>query len=218
MANKIIVSLQVGCLAVFGIGLWIIIEQSFANELLGTNLFAGSMYVLTTMSFVGVVASIVGFFGARKEIKFLLLTYFIIVFILFVTILIGGILGYVFREKVEYTMRQEMRATIRLYGSKKLITEAWDTVQTRLHCCGVDYYRDWKGRVPNSCCKEIYGGQRKPCVGWQTLDNTYNDGCYNVTAVTLQQNANIISGAGIGLSFIMIFSLVFSCILFCVIK
>lgn len=209
---------QVGCLAVFGIGLWIIIEQFYANELLGTNLFAGSVYVLTTMSFIGIIATVLGYFGAIKEIKFLLLTYFILIFILFVTILIGGILGYVFREKVEFTMRQEMRATIRLYGQRKLVTRAWDETQTRLKCCGVDYFRDWKGNVPLSCCKEIYEGQRKPCVGWPTLDNTYNDGCYNVTATTLQKNTSIISGTGIGLSFIMIFSLVFSCILFCVIK
>lgn len=202
----------------FGIGLWIIIEQSYANELLGTNLFGGTVYILTVMSFVAVITTVLGYFGAIKEIKFLLLAYFIIMFILFVTILIGGILGYVFREKVELTMRQEMRATIRLYGSRKLITHAWDETQSRLRCCGVDYYQDWKGHVPNSCCREIYGGQRKPCVGFPNLDNTYSDGCYNVTAVTLQKNANIISGAGIGLAFIMIFSLVFSCILFCVIK
>lgn len=205
-------------MAVFGIGLWIIIEQSFANELLGTNLFAGSVYVLTVMSFIGVIATVLGYFGAIKEVKFLLLTYFILIFILFVTILIGGILGYVFREKVEFTMKQEMRATIRLYGQRKLVTKAWDETQSRLHCCGVDYFRDWKGNAPPSCCIEIYGGQRKPCVGIHTLANTYNDGCYNVTAMALQRNANIISGTGIGLSFIMIFALVFSCILFCVIK
>lgn len=205
-------------MVVFSIGLWIIIEQSFANELLGTNLFAGSVYVLTTMSFIGIVASIVGFFGAQKELKFLLLSYFIIVFILFVTILIGGVLGFVFHDKVEHTMRQEMRATMRMYDSRKIVKTAWDQVQSRLHCCGVDYFRDWKSKVPESCCREIYGGQRKPCMGWQTLDNTYNDGCYNVTAMLLQKNASVISGAGIGLSFIMIFTLVFSCILFCVIK
>ena len=36
----------------------------------------------------------------------ILLQYFIIVALVFVTMLIGGILGYVFRERVQQTMRQ----------------------------------------------------------------------------------------------------------------
>lgn len=207
-----------GSLVVFGLGLWIIIDNSFANELLGTNLFAGAVYVLTGTALLSIATAVLGYFGAIREVKCLLLMYFIILFIIFVTMLIGGILGYVFREKVVFTMKQEMTSTIRLYDSRKFVKRAWDETQERLRCCGVDYFRDWKGRVPESCCKEIYRGQKMPCVSFPTLDNIYNDGCYNVTATYLQKHAAYISGAGIGLAFVMIFSLIFSCILFMVIK
>lgn len=42
--------------------------------------------------------------------------------------LIGGVLGYVFRSKVIGTIEQEMRNTMRLYD-KHDIHDAWDTTQ-----------------------------------------------------------------------------------------
>lgn len=203
---------------VFGLGLWIIIDNSYANELLGTNLFAGAVYVMTVTALLALGTAVLGYLGAMREVKGLLLTYFIILFIIFVTMLIGAILGFVFREKVASTMRQEMISSIRMYGNKKYVTQSWDLTQSRLRCCGVDYYRDWKGKVPESCCQEIYGGQRKPCVSFPNLDNIYNNGCYNVTATVLQKYTAIISGAGVGVAFTMIFALIFSCILFVMIE
>lgn len=45
--------------------------------------------------------------------------------------LVGGILGYVFRGKVETTIRIGMESSLRDYGIYKAITEAWDETQTR---------------------------------------------------------------------------------------
>lgn len=203
---------------IFALGLYIIIDSSYANELLGTNLFAGAIYVMTVTALLALGTAVLGYLGAGREVKALLLTYFIIMFVIFVCMLIGAILGFVFREKVASTMRQEMISSIRLYGNRKYVTQAWDETQDRLRCCGVDYYRDWKGKVPESCCQEIYGGQKKPCVSFPNLDNIYNNGCYNVTATLLQKYTAIISGTGVGVGFVMIFALIFSCILFVMIE
>lgn len=45
--------------------------------------------------------------------------------------LVGGILGYVFRGKVEITLRNGMTGSLRSYGNYKPVTEAWDETQTR---------------------------------------------------------------------------------------
>lgn len=58
--------------------------------------------------------------------------YFIVVFIMFVTLLVGGILGYVFKDKVQYTMRQEMTSSMHYYGQKRHITQAWDETQVNV--------------------------------------------------------------------------------------
>ncbi len=62
----------------------------------------------------------------------MLLTYFILLSLMFVVLLIGGVLGFVFRFQVEDNLRPEMRHTIEEYDpSNKAgpITAAWDDTQ-----------------------------------------------------------------------------------------
>lgn len=64
---------QVGSAVLLGLGIWTLADRSFMNELLGTNLFSGTVYVLIgTAAFVCVI-SFFGCYGAAKEVKSLLL-------------------------------------------------------------------------------------------------------------------------------------------------
>lgn len=130
--------------------------------------------------------------------------------------LIGGILGYVFREKVDLTMRQEMFSSIKLYGTRRQITSAWDITQTRLKCCGVETFRDWQGKLPFSCCQEIDrdGIQRKPCQDNPNLSNVYAKGCYETGSDFIRDRAAIIGTSGILVAILMIFGMIFSCMFF----
>jgi len=56
----------------------------------------------------GVIVAIISFLGslgAYKEIRCMLLTFFVILFFIFLLMLIGGILGYVFRNQVMILVR-----------------------------------------------------------------------------------------------------------------
>lgn len=117
---------------IFGLSIWTLVDKSFINELLGTNMFSGVVYVLILMSLVVLFLSFLGCMGAAKEIKCMLLTYFTIIFLVFVVVLIGGVLGYVFREKVTHTMRQEMHSSLKFYGNRRPVTQSWDSTQERL--------------------------------------------------------------------------------------
>lgn len=128
--------------------------------------------------------------------------------------LIGGILGFVFREKVELTMKQEMYSSIKLYGQRRQVTDAWDTTQNRLKCCGVETFRDWQGKQPPSCCQEIDGVQRKPCQDNPTLSNVYGRGCYEAGSFFIRERAAHIGAAGIIVAILMLFGMVFSCMFF----
>jgi tetraspanin-11 len=132
--------------------------------------------------------------------------YFIIIFLLFVTMLIGGILGFVFREKVTQTMKQEMNSSLKLYGERYTITNAWDMTQERLKCCGVDSWRDWQkyGLLPESCCQETYGGQKKPCRDSPSALTLHSNGCLAVTTTYIRENAVIIGAAGITMAILMV--------------
>ncbi|KAJ6648067.1 Tetraspanin-11 [Pseudolycoriella hygida] len=204
----------VGGAIMFGLGIWTVVDKNFMNELLGTNLFAGATYVLIVTSALVCMVSFFGCIGAAKEVKCMLLTYFIVMFLIFVTMLIGGILGVVFREKVEQTMRQEMHSSLKLYGNRRAVTQAWDQTQTRLKCCGIDGWRDWNGLVPESCCQVTYGGQRKPCIEAPSPLTLYANGCSVVTTNFVKEHAAIIGGTGIALAALIIFGMIFSCSLF----
>jgi tetraspanin-11 len=60
--------------------------------------------------------------------------------LLFVILLVGGILSYIFREQVTNTIQAEMIADIRNYNPddpENTVTKAWDETQQQLSCCGL---------------------------------------------------------------------------------
>jgi tetraspanin-11 len=203
----------VGGITVLGIGIWTLVDKAFMNELLGTNLFLGAVYILIA---TGAIISLIAFFGclgALKEIKCMLLTYFMIVFLIFVTMLVGGILGYVFREKVHTTMEQEMRSTVRLYTTNRAVKRAWDDTQERLKCCGVTSYEDWKTKIPESCCR-IHSEYSSFGSCLDLPGNIFTLGCLDITEKFVKDHAAIIGGAGIGVACLMLLGMIFSCALF----
>ncbi|KAF4533370.1 hypothetical protein B566_EDAN002768 [Ephemera danica] len=202
----------IGGSAVLGIGVWTLADKAFINELLGTNLFMGAVYIMiATGAFVGFLAFF-GCVGAAKEIKCMLLLYFLLVMVIFVVMLVGGVLGYVFRETVHNTMEQEMQASLRLYGEKRAVTNAWDATQETLHCCGVTNYQDWQDRLPESCCILDENGEKSQCRYNSEL--IYPDGCLIATEMFVREHASILAGAGIGVACLMLLGMIFSFALF----
>ncbi|XP_017779905.1 PREDICTED: CD151 antigen [Nicrophorus vespilloides] len=206
-----------GGITVVALGIWTVIDKSFANELLGTNLYSGAVYVLIATGILITLISCFGCFGSAKEVRCMLVTYFIAVFLIFVTMLVGGILGYVFRAKVENTMKNTMIGSIRSYGNDRPVTEAWDEIQSRLQCCGVSGAVDWTDQIPDSCCREPVPGKRQRCnllVEHQNSFTLFQRGCYNVTIDYVKDHAAIIGGAGIVVACLMLLGMIFSCALF----
>lgn len=85
----------------------------------------------------------------------------------------AGLFGAIFRHQISEEVRNEMKNNLRkYYGEDRKVTEAWDSIQTELYCCGVEedgwneyrdtsWYRHSTGRpgfskayVPASCCRK----------------------------------------------------------------
>ncbi|XP_056636239.1 CD151 antigen [Diorhabda sublineata] len=205
-----------GGIVVVSIGIWTIVDKSFANELLGTNLYAGAAYILLATGILVTFISCLGCVGSVKEVRCMLVIYFIILFLIFVTMLVGGILGYVFRGKIDNTIRIGMESSLRDYGNNKAVTDAWDQTQIQLKCCGVYGYQDWQNNIPRSCCKMTANGIAVPCNSVEGNNEfTINqDGCLGVTKNFVKAHAVVIGTAGIAVSCLMILGMVFSCYLF----
>lgn len=56
-----------------GLGIWSLADRSFVNELLGTNLLSGTVYVLIGASIIICIIAFLGCYGAGREIKSMLL-------------------------------------------------------------------------------------------------------------------------------------------------
>lgn len=135
-----------------------------------------------------------------------LFQYFIAIFIIFVTMLVGGILGYVFRGKVETTLENAMYASMRSYGNYAPVTNSWDETQRRLRCCGVRGPHDWLDRLPDSCCRESVPGRSQRCqiVVQQDSFILHRDGCLFVTKRFVKDHAVIIGTAGVIVACLMV--------------
>lgn len=204
----------IGGVLALALGIWIWTSRSFSATLLTNNMFVASLAVVALMGGAAILISLLGCCGAAKEVKCMLLTYYILVFIIFVVMLVGGILQFVFREKIVDSLNRELYAAIPNYGVKPEYTKSWDDTQTLLQCCGVRGYQDWSDNVPESCCKEIYFGKRTDCRQSPNPLNIYTEGCLKKTTDFLQQNAVYIGVVAIIVAFIMLLGLILACGLF----
>lgn len=55
--------------------------------------------------------------------------YFVLLLVVFVTMVVGGIVGYVCRDDVDESVYRAMWASIPLYHNDSTVMKAWDEIQ-----------------------------------------------------------------------------------------
>ncbi|CAB3228746.1 unnamed protein product [Arctia plantaginis] len=203
-----------GGITALGIGLWVWIDRSFSDTLVRSNMFSSSVAVVVFMGLAVILLSILGCCGAVMEVKCMLLSYFILVLIICVVLLVGGILPFVFREQVVKTLEREMYAAIPYYGIRREYTKSWDDTHTYLQCCGVKGPEDWNTNLPESCCIELYPGKRLDCRATPNPTTTHMVGCFDKLIKLLKQSTAYVGAIGIILAFITLLAMLLACGLF----
>jgi len=221
-------------IVLLALAIWTLKDKAFLDELLRSRLYMDATYIILVVSAVLTLLSCFGCFAARKEIKCFVLTYFVVLLLFTVVLVIGGVLAYVFREQVEWTMRAEMLTELRRYNPAtptEPTTQAWRLTQTELQCCGfmtnkVDQpWQMWRYNkalnlsppsspestlLPASCCNSTR--QLGPCNGAST--NLYTGDCLSLAVEYTRQHAATIGAAAIAISCLMVPGLVSSLVLF----
>lgn len=212
-----------------GIGIWLhIAKGSYASVAPSYDFLSATALCIAS----GAIVLVVGFFGccgAIMENPCMLLTYFLLVVIIFVMEIVAGILAFVFRDEVETMLKRELtmgiKENIKGRDNEQGMERAWDRVQRELHCCGVNNYTDWyksaawpdKDWVPDSCCKT----ETTNC-GREKTNNPkqqfYNNGCFSELKYWLKSNLYIVGVAGITLGVIQVLGLVAAMALFCCLR
>jgi tetraspanin-11 len=229
IANLLILA---GALAILGVGIWTIVDKSYLEILLRNQLYMTAAYTLVAVGTITIILSIFGCMGSLKEKRILLLAYFIFVLLMFVVLLIGGVLAYIFRFQIASTLRPEMLLAIREYKPatpNDAITKAWDATQEKLECCGIETRetigRPWAAwnsnkhinsgsadkKVPKSCCKLDTNGTRVDCsTSTVDVNMIFTSDCFGAALVFVKDHTLLVGGVAIGISTIMILGMVFS--------
>ncbi|XP_022654820.1 CD151 antigen-like isoform X1 [Varroa destructor] len=226
-------AILLGGIVMFSVGAWAFIDSSFMERLIGNDQFITSAATLMASGCVVVVVSLLGCLGAFKEIRCLLIVYFVLLLVVFVTMVVGGIVGYVCRDDVDESVYRAMWASIPLYHNDSTVMKAWDEIQRNFKCCGMrnrgspkDAPKDaWRRnsnfigtnmKVPDSCCIRIewLGGCRKN----PTSRDTFMADCHTKVRDFIKSHALALGAVGVAVACLVLLGMAFSCALIIIIR
>ncbi|XP_061192469.1 tetraspanin-18B-like isoform X3 [Saccostrea echinata] len=196
-----VVVLIMGC-GLLGVGIWLLVTDFSAREI--TVLISSSEFEIGTYMILaggGLVALLAfcGCCGTMREDRCILGFYGIVLALVFLALVAAGAMAALFRDqitedikvKLERTLQNQYGMDVRGNTTNRLVTDAWDSMQRKLECCGPysldedgedlkgakswDFYKSTKWyitklqkypMVPESCC--IEGADKQKCQG-QTI-------------------------------------------------
>jgi len=171
---------------------------------------------------VGVIIFTIGFFGccgAYKESHCMVLTFSVLLGIVFIVKIGAAITAHMMRTKIDKLIRDTMIKSIQVYPKGKAVKEAWDGCQQNLHCCGAVNFTDWLDNsslnksVPDSCCRE-----RKDECGHDVLKNgnytnIFNEGCADKFLEASTVTVIVVVAIAVAIAIMQILGIVVACFL-----
>ncbi|CAG0916382.1 unnamed protein product [Notodromas monacha] len=165
---------------------------------------------------VGVSIFAIAFFGccgAMKESNCLILTFAVLLGVIFILEISVGIAAYVMKSEIEKDISVRMTKSVEQvkFDTDSILKRSWDVIQTEFKCCGSSNYTDWEknptfqSTYPKSCCGEA----GTACTA--SSDTLYRSGCLDKLSDFMKDNITIIGGMGIGIAFIQLIGIVFAC-------
>lgn len=177
---------------------------------------------------LGVIVFFVAFFGccgAIKENHCMVLTFSVLLFILFIMELAAGGAGYAFRNELPDIVHKGLRNAYNSWNSTRTDRAAQkglDEIQNDFHCCGVegvgDFWNETEGGFPHyndsvialaTCCPDTKLDTNGTCH----YVDAYKTGCVDGLLNFLKDKAAMVGGCAIGVAVIEILGVVFACVL-----
>ncbi|XP_020291393.1 CD63 antigen [Pseudomyrmex gracilis] len=206
--------------AVSGVGIiaaggFVLGDISEFNHFVEGRIIAPPIVLIVAGAIVFLIAFL-GCYGALKEHYNMLIAFAVALVIIFVIELAVGIAAAVFKNDFSMVMKDSLKESLKTYSEAD--RQAWDNVQKKLQCCGVDGPSDWTSSTlsfPSSCCMED-----SQVIGSCQMGSTmmYREGCFNKLEMRVQKSATVLIGVGIGIAFIEIAGIIFACCLAAAIK
>lgn len=190
---------------VFGLGIYLMTISKFASLLPSLE----AMNIANTLFITGIIitcVSFLGFLGALKENRCLLISFFVLLFILMLAELAAACLLLMYESQIEKFIDEDLKKG--LDKSKKnrhngTTDDDWDRVQMAFFCCGIRNHTEWGTDVPKSC------------INTKNETHYWPQGCFTKLKDTFEQN---LLNTGIGVIVVCVIEVLgmcFSMTLFC---
>ncbi|XP_011291684.1 CD63 antigen [Musca domestica] len=182
-----------------------------------SKFFSIPTFLIVIGSFI-IVISFFGCWGALKENYCLILTFSVLLGLIFILELAAGISGYVLRSDAESLIKGSLTESMKEYNPTHTndVTFMWDYVQRTFTCCGVESYKDWNtvlnGSLPLSCCRNPVGQVGSFTCTMNNEDvNRYSLGCLSEFSNYIAAHAVSLGAAGVVIAIIQFFGVLFAC-------
>ncbi|TSK17947.1 Tetraspanin-1 [Bagarius yarrelli] len=215
--------------AILGVGIWVTVDSSSILGILShikdappeLAQLANVGYLLIAVGSILVIMGFLGCCGAVTENKCMLLTFFIIVLLIFIAEVAGAIVVLVFKPLVNdilVSLNQKFVQAIKNdYGRQDDFTAVLDNTMTQLKCCGYNNYTDFEGSpfeqstklYPEICCSK----ETSKCVLGEA-EKKEVDGCFKALVKLIEENAGLLGGVALGIAALEIAAMVVSMVLY----
>ncbi|TSQ24016.1 Tetraspanin-9 [Bagarius yarrelli] len=147
---------------------------------------------------VTMVTGFLGCLGALKEQRCLLMTFFVILLLLFLTEAALVLMLGLFHRELDQKAKEDLIERMRDYDSNLGLKKSWDNMQRIFKCCGVSNHTDWYNRTtegppPQSCCRD----HTPPCHRWE-------EPCYEKAKAWVLDNITWVLGFGVCLGIVQV--------------
>lgn len=162
-----------------------------------------------------IVITFFGCWGALKENYCLILSFSVMLFIIFILELAAGISGYVLRNDAYDLIRNSLNNSMKSYSNETQnpTTILWDDVQRNFDCCGVANSTDWSlhlkdNELPLSCCRIPPGtvGTFSCISDINNINLNKNQGCLTGFSNYIADHAVSLGAAGVVIAVIQVCS------------
>lgn len=210
-------------ISILAVAIWIRVSKD-GQEILSSEGSSTKPYIavdiLIAVGATIMVLSFLGYCGAIKESRCMLLLFFISLFLILLLQVAAGILGAAFRSESEIILNETLYKNVELLSgtdsNAKAFQKALTEFQEQFKCCGlVNGPSDWGNNFQSnskSCkCPDISDSS---CILYEG-NNVYKEPCISFIENILKTHILIAIGISFGLAFIEILGLIFSMVLFC---
>ena len=211
-----------------GVGIWSLMEKNkyYQKDIMTVyDIFTDMSIIVIVFGIIVFLIGSAGCIGALRENILLLKIYYYSMIFIFMVIVVGAVLAFVFKDKLKSFLTDLLKEDIIItYHDEPDRQAVIDWIQEKFECCGVDSYTDWNKNeyfncsgnlmtntlrcsVPHSCCKvqdNINSGVTNILCGRDVLSKSgdisliYTPGCIDATLQLIEQELPLVAGLVIG--------------------